>query len=62
MGFNSGFKGLIPNIHLRILLGAGDANSRIMTSIFRSWRVAVNMTGVALCSKGRGSVYVTVVE
>ena len=44
---------LIPNIHLRILVGAGDANSRIMISIFPSWPVAVDMTGVAPCSKGR---------
>jgi len=53
---------LIPNVHFRILVGAGDANSRIMTSIFPSWRVAVDMTGVAPRSKGLGSAYVTIVK
>jgi len=53
---------LIPNIHLRILVGAGDANWRITTSIFPSWRVAVYMIGVAPCSKGRKSVCVTIVK
>jgi hypothetical protein len=53
---------LMPNIHLRILVGAGDANSRIMTSIFPSWCVAVDMTGVAPCSKGRRWMYVTIMK
>lgn len=53
---------LIPNIHLRILIGACDANSRIMTSIFPSWRIAIDVIGVAACSKGRRSVCVTIVK
>ena len=51
-----------PNIHLRILVGAGDTNSRIITSIFPSWCDAVDMFDVAAFSKGRTSVYVKMVK
>lgn len=52
---------LSPNIHLRIPVDAGDTNSRIIASSFSSWRVAVDMIGVACVWKGANQ-YVKVVK